>query len=284
MKYWLVLKNKLNHQIEFAIQLLLLFVGVYCMVLAEASGIWKIPIIVIGLFSWLVLRQKFRHPIIWIVFFILLCIDLLQSYFLVANHHFMLIFIVLSILLYKYHERSDVLVRNVQLLMVIVVITSVIQKLTSAQFMSGNFYYYNINTGSFFKYLTNLFPENLGIMRDNSEHILALKNIDPNLYPKFTMQDAVQNLALLSVVFAWTTIVLELLIAFAIFFKPNHKRTHVLLLVMIIGILFTRLETGFMALLSICGLFLCSTTKLKIIYVIVAIGCVVLIISKIGYH
>lgn len=220
----------------------------------------------------------------WVVFLGLLVIDLYHDYFWVANHHFMLTFMVLSVLIYSYHKRSDILLKNIQLILVIVVMASALQKLMSDQFMSGDFYYYMVNRGSFFRKFINLFPESLEIATNNAESVLALKETDPNIGESTLVKDIFSNVASASIIFAWATVIIELLVAIAILLKPKSAWTHLLFSIMILGILCTRLETGFMALLAICGVFLCSNIKIRLLYTVIVLGCFLLIVTKLGYH
>ena len=284
MKYWSNIKDILSDNIRLASQMLLLILGVYLLIMVEEYRDWKAPVIFIGLLSWFFFRKKTKHPVIWIFPFILLLIDLYSQYFWVANHHFMLVFIVLSVLLYNYHGRIDVLSKNIQIILVVVVMASAFQKLISSQFMNGNFYYYMINRGSLFGVFRPFFPEIFEIAKSNVDNIKELHSTNPNLNQSIILQDAVPNLRALSVVYARITITLEFIVAFALLWKPKATWTHLLLTAMIIGILFTRLETGFMALIAISGLFLCHNIKLRLLYVLITVGCISFIILKIGYH
>ena len=284
MTYWLDIKEKLKNNIGLAMQLLLLVLGIYLFIMADKHSLWKIPMIFVGLFILFFLRNKTKHPLIWIVFFILLIFDLYHYYFRVANHHFVLTFMVLSVILYYYHHRKEILLKNIQMLLVIVLMASAVQKLLSSQFMSGEFYYYLMNRGYLFNTFFTFFPESLEVVKSNTESILALQDTDPNLSQSIVLHDVFSDLGFFSLVYAWITVVLEFIVAIALLWKPKSMWTHLLFTTLIIGILCARLETGFIALLAICGLFLCSNLKLRLLYVLIAIGSVTLIVTKIGFH
>lgn len=252
--------------------------------MAVAHRQWKTPVLFIGLLSWFFLRNKTKHPIIWMVLFSLLCVDLYHNYFWVANHHFMLMFMVLSILFFSYHKRGDVVLKNIQILLVVVIMASVVQKLMSSQFMSGNFYYYMINRGTLFRKFINFFPESVEIAKSNPKSILALEATDPNNLQSIVLRNIFPNLGFISLVFAWITVVVELIVAIAILLKPRSTWTHLIFTAMIFGILCTRFETGFMALLAICGVFLCGNLYLRLLYVIITLGCITMIVTKLGFH
>ncbi|HUH27111.1 hypothetical protein [Gelidibacter sp.] len=284
MKYLTVIKHTLKDRIALANQLLILILAAYVFIMAEEHRRWKIPVLFIGLLSWFFVRHKNKHPIIWITFFVLLAVDLCFKYFWVANHHFMLMFMVLSVLIYSYHKRPDILLTNIQILLVIVVLTSVVQKLMSPQFMSGDFYYYMTNRGALFRNFINFFPEKLEIVKSNSKSVFDLHALDPNLEDHIVFKNVLPNLGSISIIFVWVTVVIELVVAIALLFKPKSLWTHLFFAAMILGILCTRFETGFMALLSIGGLYLCKNLYLQLLYVLIVIGCFILILTKLGYH
>lgn len=274
----------MEDHIEIASQLLLLLLGAYILIMADGNRRWKVPVLFIGLISWFLFRNKKSHLIIWIFFFALLLTDLYNDYFWVANHHFVLVFIALSILIYNYHQRVEVLQKNIQLLLVIVLLASVVQKLMSSQFMSGNFYYYMSNQGSLFRNFLNFFPENLEIAKSNSKNLFDLHATDPNTSEGIVLTNIFPKVGFFSLIFAWITVAVESMVAIAILLKPRATWTHLLFATMIIGILCTRFETGFMASLAICGVFLCRNLYLRLLYVMITIGCTVLVITKLGYH
>ena len=284
MKYWSDIEDSLKDNIERAIQLLLLVLGIYILIVAEKYRVAKLPIIFIGLLIWFFFRNKTKHPIVWIGFLILLIIDLCRAYFLVANHHFMLIFMVIPVIFYAYHKRSDILLKNIQMLLVVVLIASAAQKIMSSQFMSGDFYYYMLNRGSVFGVFFNFFPESLELAKSNKESVLAMSKLDPNGLESIVLKDVFSNLGFISVIFAWVTVAVEFIVALALLWKPRSTWAHLLFAAMIIGILCTRLETGFMALLAICGIFLSNNIKLRLLYVIIVMACITLVVTKLGYH
>ena len=284
MNYDLNIKSKIKNNLVFATQLLLLMQFVYVIFRADEHTVWKFPILVIGLLSWFFLQDKTKYLAIWIVFVVLLLCDLIFSYFWVANHHFMLLFMSLSVVLYFKTGQDYVLQRNIQIIVVLVIFTSVIQKLMSGQFMSGQFYYYMINRGSLFRFFINFFPEAIEIVQSNAEKIDNLSKVAPSVNQKVVLEDIVPNLGLLSQIYAWVTVVIELIVAIMLLLKPRYTLTHVLFTVMILGILCARFETGFMALLAICGIVLSDNLKLRLCYALITIACIVFMITKLGYY
>ncbi|PYE79986.1 hypothetical protein DFQ11_10810 [Winogradskyella epiphytica] len=284
MSYLLNIKSKLKDSSALAIQLLLLILGSYCFIMVEENRKWKALILLIGGISYFLSRNRKNHPIIWITLFALLLEDLIHDYFWLANHHFLLTFMVLSVIAFHYHKRGDYLFKNIQILLVIVVITSVFQKLMSRQFISGDFYYFMINQGALFRKFINFFPESVEIIKSNSANLTNFQATNPNEHQSLIIRDIFPKVNFYSQIFVWLTIIIESAVAIAILFKPKSVWSHLILAMMIIGILATRFETGFMALLAICGVFLCNNIYLKVVYTLISVSCFVLIVTRIGYH
>ncbi|WP_299110281.1 hypothetical protein [uncultured Winogradskyella sp.] len=284
MKYWSDIQIKLKDQVYLGKLMLLLMLLAYLFILGENQIFWKIPVISVGLITWLLFRNKTKHPIVWIMVFLLLLIDLFYSYYWVANHHFMLIFMVLSVILYSYHNQQRIFIKNIQILAVIVVLASVVHKVSSSQFINGDFYYHALNLGALFKYFFRFFPDSVELANSNTESLKLLHGTDPNLGESIILKNVFPKLRVISVMLVWLTIIVEFIVAMAILLKPKNKWTHLIFIAMIIGVLCTRLETGFMSLLAISGLILCSNRKLSMLYILIILGCIALIITKIGYH
>lgn len=283
-KYWSYIGDKLSNHITLAIQLLLLVLGIYVFIMAQRHVLWKVPLLFVGLLSWFLFRDKIKYPIVWIVPLMFLLIDLIFSYIWMANHHFMLVFMVLAVIFYTYHKSPDILQKNIQILLVVVILASVVQKLMSSQFMSGEFYYYMINRGTLFTFFINLFPESLEVTKSNYELLKTLHNTDSNMGKSVVVKDVIPNLGKISIVYAWLTVIMEFSVAILLLLKPKSAFTHILFSIMILGILCARFETAFMALLAICGIILCKNQKLRLLFTMIVIGCVTLIVTKIGYH
>lgn len=140
----------------------------------------------------------------------------------------MLMFMVLIVGSFGYHKRGDVLQKNIQMLLVVILTASVVQKLMSSQFMSGDFYYYMANRGFLFRNFLNFFPENLEIAKSNSELILALQDTDPNFAQRIVLNDILPKLGKISLIYVWLTVIVEVVVAIALFWRPKNIWTHLL--------------------------------------------------------
>jgi hypothetical protein len=194
-----------------------------------------------------------------------------------------MMFLVFPVIVFSYNKNVDILLKNMQLLLTIVVIASALQKLISPQFMSGDFYYFMANRGYLFNAFLRFFPESLEVIKSNSQSIKTLQDTDPNLLKSIVLSDISPYLSKVSPIFAWITVAVEFIVAIALLWKPKSTLTHLLYAGMILGILCTRLETGFMALLAIGGIFLCQNVKLRLLYVMIVIGCLTLVVTQRGF-
>ncbi len=221
---------------------------------------------------------------IWSLFLMIFIIELTIKYFIKANHHFLLVYIIILLIVYHKNRSWQEFVDNIKWIVIIVLMCSAIQKLISPQFVSGDFYYYMLNTGKFFKPILYFTPEVKEIIAGNYSQIIDLEQTNPNLSKSITLQNVLPNLEVISRLFAWLTIALELVIAAILFWKPKHTLTHVLFIILILGIFFTRLESGFLTLLAICGFWLTENLKFRAFYALLAIGFMSLIVAQIGFH
>lgn len=244
----------------------------------------QLPLMLLSIILALFFINKLNQILLWSIFLAIFISELVMKYFVKANHHFLLVYVILLIIFYHKNGRWEDFVANIKWIVVIVLMCSAIQKLISPQFVSGDFYYYMLNTGKFFRPMLYFTPEIKEIIFSNYSQIIELERTNPNLTNSITLQNILPNLDVISRVFAWLTIALEFIIAAVLFWKPKHTFSHILFIILILGIFFTRLESGFLTLLAICGFWLTESLKFRALYVILAIGFMVLIVTQIGFH
>ncbi|MEZ4803653.1 MAG: hypothetical protein R2797_12850 [Gelidibacter sp.] len=281
---WKSTKEVLADKNYLALKLLLIFITVYLISTGMDHKRVKLPLLCIGLFLIVFFVKNLRQPLLWYIFLTILISDLICDYFVRANHHFLLIYITILVIIFLHNGQYEDFITNIKLLAVIVLLFSGIQKLVSPQFVSGDFYYYMINTGSFFKPLLYFNPEMKQIVAHNHAQISELALLDPNTSKIVTFQNVLPNLAIISHIFAWFTIIIEMGTAILIFLKPKHLVTHALFISLILGIFLTRLENGFLTLLAISGIWLSEHTRIRAIYSVLAIVFITLIIINIGFY
>lgn len=244
----------------------------------------KLFLLVIGLSLVILFVKKISHPILWYVFMALLINDLIFDYFVRANHHFFLMYLTAVFIIYLHNNRLEDFETNIKLLLAIVLFFSGLQKMLSPQFTSGDYYYYMINIGSFFKPLLYFSPEINDIMSSNRAEIAKLQISDPNSSQYITLQNVIPYQDIFSRVYAWVSIVSELVGAILILWKPKHIVTQCFFVMIILGIFFTRLESGFLATLAISGIWLTDSYKFRAIYTGLTVIFFALIITKLGFY
>lgn len=285
MTFYKNIKDKSFDDKSIVINLLFMLICIYIIGSSFSFSFFKFPLILIGLVTLLFSRKNAFNIHIWYVFILILSIDLIAKYFREANHHFLLLYVALIVFLYlKDIYNFKLFVKNIQYLTIIVVFFAGIQKMISQQFISGEYYYYMLNTGRFFKSFLNLSPELSEIVNLNKSEIQNLELVNPNKGTSIYLQSIDQNLKMFSIIFSWVTIAIELIVSVVLFFIPKKNITHILLIILIIGIFLTRLETGFLSILTISGLSLSSNSKISLIYIFLTLFFFTLMITKIGFY
>ncbi len=232
----------------------------------------------------LVFMNKMNQLVLWSVLLGIFITELTLKYFLKANHHFLLVYMIMLLIIYNKNRNWENFNVNIKWIVVIVLMFSAIQKMVSPAFISGDFFYLMMNTGKFFKLILNFTPDIQEIIASNASQIRELEQTNPNTLKSITLQPVLPNLDIISHLFAWLTIALELVIAMVFIWNPKHRISHFLFIILILGIFFTRLESGFLTLLTICGIWLTESRKFRTLYIILSIGFMGLIITKIGFH
>lgn len=281
---WNHINEVLSDTSAVGLNLLFIFLVVYSILTGGDHRKIKLFLVLAGLFLVVLFIKKITQPLLWYIFLTILISDLICDYFVRANHHFLLIYLTILVIIFLYNSRLDDFIANIKLLLVIVLLFSGIQKLLSPQFVSGEFYYYMINTGQFFKPILYVNQEISDIVLANKAHIAELGKLNPNASDIVTFQNVAPNLDVICQVYAWFSIVMEIFVSLLILWKPKHSFTHVLFIFLILGIFFTRLESGFMAVLAICGIWLTDNYKVKAIYTVLTIVMLSLIITGIGFY
>ncbi len=281
---WTSIKHTLSDRTVLGLHLLFIFTVVYIILTGGDHRKIKLVLIASGLFLIALCVKKITQPLVWYIFLTILISDLISDYFVRANHHFLMIYVTILIIIFLRNAKLEDLLTNIKLLLVIVLLFSGIQKLFSPQFISGDFYYYMINTGNFFKPFLYFNQDINDIISNNKAQIADLGNSNPNDLKTVTLKNIVPNLDTISRVYAWFSICMELITALCLLWKPKHTFTHILFILVISGIFLTRLESGFIALLAICGIWLSDNYKIRAIYLVLTLVMFSLIITRVGFY
>ena len=281
---WEHIKTVLSDKTTLGLNLLFIFIVSYIVITGGDHRRIKLFLIFTGLFLLVFFVKKINQPLVWYLFLAILISDLISDYFVRANHHFLLIYLNILIIVFLHNSRLKDLVTNIKFLVVIVLLFSGVQKLVSLQFTSGDFYYYMLNTGGFFKPILYFSSEMNEIVISNKSQIAELGHSDPNELKIITFQNILPHLDVISRVMAWTTILMELVVAILILWKPKHNVTHILFILLILAIFFTRFENGFLTILAITGVWLSESIRFRFIYTILAIVSLSFMLTKIGFY
>lgn len=231
--------------------LLLIFILISCSTFM--NNWWHIKFILITtllLANFTTGRTKYPK-IFWSITLVLTSLELIPHYFLAANHNFVLFYITLTIWISHFYplERIKIIKLNSFFLLVIILFFGALQKLLSPDFMSGDFLSYLTLKGDLFKplqiakVLPDVFSENLAQITEN-------KNSIPDASRVIQLAAPFGGFETFIYYFSVAVMIIEFLILPTLLLK-NQNIKNTILLLFLIGLIFTRFETGFVALLTI---------------------------------
>ena len=281
---WISAKKVLSNKNDLGLHLLFIFMIIYIVSTGGDHLRTKLFLIFAGLSLVVLFVKKITQPLLWYVFLTIILSDLLWDYFGRANHHFLMIYITILVIIFLQNSNEKDLFVNIKLLMAIVLLFSGIQKLLSPQFISGDYFYYMINSGKFFKPFLHFNQDVYDTIIFNNAQISELSKLNPHQSNTVKLQNIIPHLDVISQVYAWFSIAMEVITGIMILWKPKLVFTHILFILLILGIFFTRLENGFMALLAICGIWLTSNYIFRAVYMLLTIVFLSLMITKIGFY
>jgi len=150
-----------------------------------------------------------------------------------------------------------------------VMLTAGFQKMMSPEFISGAYCYQMIHTGVFFNPIFRAFQFHTDEIRANEQDLYHFIRSSHRFTGKLIFRELFRYVREFSIVFSWTIILYEILLGCLLLYKPSWKGTHILFVLLILGVFLTRpAEVGFLTLLSIIGLFLTKTNFCKMSYLI----------------
>ncbi|MEO6347626.1 MAG: hypothetical protein ABIO60_06920 [Aquaticitalea sp.] len=281
---WSQTKPVLETKIKLGIKLLFLFLVVYLLSTGLGHPRIKIPLLCIVFFLVVFYVKSINQTMVWYLFLTVLIFDLMSDYFVRANHHFLMIYMTILVIIFLKNGLQQDFITNIKLLVFIILLFSALQKLLSPQFISGDFYYYMFNTGNFFKPSLRFNPEMNDIVAQNNALILELGKTDPNILKNITLQNIVPNIANFSRIFAWLTVIIEFLTGILILWKPKNNLIHIVFIILILGIFLMRMENGFLCLLTISGVWLSENLKTRFVYVAMTLLFLSFIVNQIGFY
>lgn len=243
------------------------------------------PIIFITLFSayYIFSKERFIFSIFfWSVISLVLLQNIMSGFYSVGNHIFVSLYISLAFLLQSiFRKDNSLFAKNCKYLLFLILLLSVVQKLLSPNYLSGEIMNFYFVSGYFFKPLEyfgsyGTYIHNNQILIDN----IMFSDQKPGNFPLYF---AHQKLFFL--VFSYAVIVAEIILAFLVLSK-NIILKNILFIVFLMILLITRIESGFIVLLSILMMsnLPMQNTMLKKIYIGIIIFNLLLIITGIGFY
>jgi len=281
---WNKIKARLLDSEIIAFDLLFFFTIIYLLGTLQIPFYLKITGVLCGVIVFFIDEKRQKSIYLWMIFLLLLLIELVINYFKVANHHFLLFYLTsISILHLLQLIDFKSFISNIKMITVIVLGAAALQKLFSPQFISGDYYYYMFNNGGFFRLFLNDETQLTNLIKQNWDSIGSLKSINPTISNSVTINNVFPHIKTIALYFSWAAILVEAIVAFVLFVKPKSNFTHLLFIALIIGISIFRLETGFLSILSISGYLLTDNLKFKMVYFFLIGVFISLIYSGVGY-
>ncbi len=207
------------------------------------------PIILVVLFFVLTVKSYLSQSVFWLLVLLLFIPSLFTSYFHVANHFFITIYLILILAISSYFssDRNRILRLNAKYVLAILMILAVIQKLLSEEFMSGETIGYMGYTGQLFKFPVWFFPEIKEAISFNNSQLYQ----ETQYFPQTLKLEApFPYFQKFSLFFSYLTIIAEVVFAGLLFSKSKLIK-NCFFAFFVLLLIFTRQETGFIALLTI---------------------------------
>jgi hypothetical protein len=265
---------------------LLLIAALYVLAL-QYPGLWFKPLFYFTIFCFVLLKGKDMHNAwLWGIISLFFTSHLISKYYYVANHHFVITYMAWAITLYFLfpHNNEKRLRFHFVAMLAIILFFSALHKALSASFTNGIYFLYEMNLGHFFKPMKVL-SNDWGNAVENNKNIYSAFMRKTPVPEQFTsMQEVVAGAEKIAKIGSILAILMEFAAAAAIWLKPSDKSTHALLLLTIISIFLLRLETGFLALLSLMCLYLSPTNVFRVIYLLLMIIFATFMVTGLGFH
>ena len=246
-------------------------------IMHPATILWpKVPVI----FSLLVVffhPPALKKPIVWMVLLAYFLFFLVRGYYVVANHHFVFVYVITAIILYTIFPKDNTsrLRFHVRWLLALILVLSALHKLLSPTYMDGSFFLFQFDMGIFLKPFKLLSADWQQSVKYNLAAYHKIRQAIPGDEISLQLKSPVKNAWLLAKCSSWLAVLAEFLAGSLIFLKPTSRLSHFVLLLTIAGIFLFRLETGFLSLLAAMGLLICPTGYQRFIY----LGLILLFIS-----
>ncbi|MGC6480492.1 MAG: hypothetical protein ACON42_08950 [Flavobacteriaceae bacterium] len=175
-----------------------------------------------------------------------------NGYPLLANHHFLIFYLLLSKVFhiyFKLNEQQEAQVYKVYFS--IIMLVAAIYKLQSSDLMNGSVYYYMWVNNMLFESVTPYVYESYSVL--TADNVNALEGLFQRNKGSITLDKGPLDLLPFFKLYTWTAVILELLVSF-LFWTPWTKMTHIIVLLFIFLVPLATTEFTFLSLVSLLAL------------------------------
>jgi hypothetical protein len=281
-----LLKSKLSHVVLFRVLITILSLTTLANFLTEGKLLSLV--FAFGVIFSILLKMDDKWSVLAILFLgASISYNVATNYLTVSNHHFLIFYLTIVFVFslhFKPKERGEFIEKQLVIIFGLVMLLSGLQKLTSSDFISGNFMGYLFYSGGLTKVLSNIDPINK-FVSDNQKLLEQILEIDPLQKNEFSFYNYNKDHIFWLKITSWLIILLELLIGVMAFVMPKHKLFYINSLIMMFGIAITRLETAFISILCIIMLIIIPPCfkRLKYSFMILFCFSLSLILIKMGF-
>jgi hypothetical protein len=249
-------------------QTLLIILALYNIKEPVSVTYLKLPVAIGILTAMFFLQKPFHHPVFWGLWLGYFSILPFINFFSAANHHFVACYLLLAIIQYTLtSENKDHILRfHLRFILMSVLVISALHKLLSPSYTNGAFFQFEMYMDVFLKPMKVLVPGWETAIQENLAAFRQLKIQNPNTAEAMQLKEPIRYASAIAKAGSWLSIIFEAAAGIAIFFKSHNRFSHLLLLATVAGVLFFRLESGFLAIISCMALALAPSNGWKNIW------------------
>jgi hypothetical protein len=278
-------KDTLESTYKLFLHGLLLLVLVYLFKQSVVLFWLKPTVLIIGFSVWLFNRNLAANPLFWSVWFLYFFITLGRNYYLVANHHFVVCYVLAAVILHQITnlKNESYLHFHVRFILLTILMFGAFQKLLSPAYISGAFFQLEMDMNYFLQPLNFIVPEWQEITNGNKDLYKKLIATNPNAYSEIQLKYPIHHSTLLAKKRGVDSHYYGSYYRRCHFFgNTNASLVMYFLLVRLVAYFFFRLETGFLTLLATLGLLLSPTPKISMVYITIILIFSVLMATELG--
>lgn len=246
----------------------------------------KIGIVLVAIFLlFFPKKNKFTQPFWFMVVFVI-AYEILQHYFIAANHLFVLFYLGVLILIARiyFYNASGIIEQNTKMILSLLLFFGGLQKLLSTSFLQGDLMHFMFLQGQLAEPLlqTETFQS---YFQENNDALAQYAQNYPSGSKHVFLRPIIPHQYFFFYLFSIFIIAVEFVLAAMVWIR-NQKLKFIFFSVFLIGLLLTRIETGFASMLCLMlAIQLPSIEKTyKWCYLILFCICLILMAVGFGLH